>query len=434
MSYNNFGNDLNRENIINEISYFLKNFESLKNDMGKSKGIYVYGDAGVGKTELIKNIINDLNMDSIWYNASDVRNKSLLENLTKQNMSNHNVMSLFKKKKKNIVIVMDEIDGMIGGEKSCISNIIKLIRAKKTKKQKQEDSLNNPIICIGGNKIDKKIKDMMKVCNSYFIEKPSEKQISSIIEKYYLKNENKKFINLISKNCQNDLRKIDTMLNLINTKKDNVKNEDLLSYYKYFQLDVKDIILELFLNKCDIDSHNTKIIDNDRTIASLIWHENVIKQVKKFDNKFLNMYYDILTNICFSDFIDRVTFQKQIWQFNEMTSLMKTYYSNFIFHKSKNENLLNLKSVNVLKKQEIIFTKILTKYSNEFSNTVFIANLCEILMIEKKDLLGFFNWVNINKNDELMYNLFNGEDNLSDLEVNRMLKFIENLTSYDNKK
>ena len=428
MTYNNYSIELDRTEIINDIKNFLNNFENEKNDMTKSKGIYVYGETGVGKTELIKNIIKEVNMDSIWYNASDVRNKSLLETLTKQNMSNHNVMSLFNKKKKNIVIVMDEIDGMIGGEKSCINNIIKLMRAKKTKKQKLEDSLNNPIICIGGNKIDKKIKDMIKVCNSYYIEKPSENQISEIIKKYYLNNERQNIIDLVANTCQNDLRKIDIMVNLINKKNESIKSEELLTDYKYFQLDVKDIILDLFLNNSSIDTHNVRIIDNDRTIASLIWHENIIKQVKKYDNNFLNVYSEILSNICFSDFIDRVTFQKQIWQFNEMTSLMKTYYSNYIFHKSKNNNLITLKSETILKKQEIIFTKILTKYSNEYSNIIFITNLCETLMIDKKDLLGFFNWININKSDELIYNLFNEDETLSELEINRMLKFIENLT------
>ena len=109
----------------------------------------------------------------------------------------------------------DEIDGMIGGEKGCITNIIKLIRAKKTKKQKLEDTLNNPIICIGGNKLDKRVKDLIKVCESFYIEKPSNKQIENIITSYYLKNENQYLINLIANTCQNDLRKIDIMINLI---------------------------------------------------------------------------------------------------------------------------------------------------------------------------------------------------------------------------
>ena len=42
----------------------------------------------------------------------------------------------------------------------------------------------------------------------------------------------------------------------------------------------------------------------------------------------------MLDNICFSDYIDRITFQKQIWQFNEMSSLTKTFYNNNILHSS----------------------------------------------------------------------------------------------------
>ena len=427
MVYNNYTLELDRTKIKNEISNFLFNFENIKNDVSKAKGIYIYGETGVGKTELIKNIINELDMDSIWYNAADVRNKSVLETLTKQNMSNHNVMSLFKRKKKNIVIVMDEIDGMIGGEKSCMLNIIKLIRAKKTKKQKMEESLNNPIICIGGNKLDKRVKDLMKVCESFYIEKPSNIQIGKIIKNYYLKNENTYLVNLISNTCQNDLRKIDIMINLINNR-ENINAEELLSDYKCFQKDVKELILNLFLKESKIENHNISLTDNDRTIASLIWHENVIKQVKTYDNNFLKVYYDILNNICFSDFIDRVTFQKQIWQFNEMTSLMKTYYSNYIFHKSKEEKKISLKSESILKKQEIIFTKVLTKYSNEYSNTLFISNLCESLMIDKKDLFGFFYRINANANKDdntTLDSIINVEQLLSDLEVKRMLKFID---------
>ena len=323
---------------------------------------------------------------------------------------------------------MDEIDGMIGGEKGCMTSIIKLIRAKKTKKQKQEDALNNPIICIGGNKLDKRVKDLMKVCESFYIEKPSNEQIIKIIKNYYLKDETSYLINLISNTCQNDLRKIDIMINLIK-KRENINADELLSDYKCFQQDVKEIILNLFLNKSEIENHNIIITDNDRTIASLIWHENVIKQVKTYDNKFLKTYSEILNNICFSDFIDRITFQKQIWQFNEMTSLMKTYYSNYIFHKKKEEKQINLKSESILKKQEIIFTKVLTKYSNEYSNTIFISNLCEILMIDKKDLFGFFYWINANKDEGIILNnIFNEDQLLSELEVNRMVKFMDNFT------
>ena len=43
------------------------------------------------------------------------------------------------KKRRKMVIVMDEIDGMNSGDKGGITALIKLIRQKKTKKQKLEN-------------------------------------------------------------------------------------------------------------------------------------------------------------------------------------------------------------------------------------------------------------------------------------------------------
>ena len=57
---------------------------------------------------------------------------------------------------------MDEIDGMNNGDKGGINELIKLLRAKKTKKQKLEDTTSIPIICISDYHNDKKIRELMK--------------------------------------------------------------------------------------------------------------------------------------------------------------------------------------------------------------------------------------------------------------------------------
>ena len=70
-------------------------------------------------------------------------------------MSDVNVLSMFQKKTKKIVIVMDEIGGMNTGDKGGINQLIKLIRQKKTKNQKKEKYTLNPIICISNVQVDK---------------------------------------------------------------------------------------------------------------------------------------------------------------------------------------------------------------------------------------------------------------------------------------
>ena len=46
-------------------------------------------------------ILKKLQYDIIKYDAGDVRNKSIIENITKHNMADTNVLSLFQKNKKN---------------------------------------------------------------------------------------------------------------------------------------------------------------------------------------------------------------------------------------------------------------------------------------------------------------------------------------------
>ena len=161
----NFNNLLNRQEDSNKIKEILKNFELNKHNLATKKGIYIYGEPGTGKSSFVINILKELDYDIIKYDAGDIRNKSIIDTITKHNMSDKNIMSLFHKKIKRLVIVMDEIDGMNNGDKGGINSLIKIIRPKKTKKQRLEEITLNPIICIGNYHIDKKIKELMKVCD-----------------------------------------------------------------------------------------------------------------------------------------------------------------------------------------------------------------------------------------------------------------------------
>ena len=88
--------------------------------------------------------------------------------------------------------------------------------------------------------------------------------------------------------------------------------------------------------------------ETDRTIVGLLWHENIIDVLGKTKKEeVVPFYLDILDNMCFADYIDRITFQKQIWQFNEMSSLIKTFKNNKIYHdtfESKKKQVYNWQS------------------------------------------------------------------------------------------
>ena len=135
MEHLNFNHILEREITANSIKDILLNFEKNKTDLNIKRGIYIYGAPGSGKTEFVLKILKELNYDVIKYDAGDIRNKLIIDTITKNSISDKNIMSLFYKKPKLIAILMDEIDGMNNGDKGGINSLIKLIRPKKTKKQ-----------------------------------------------------------------------------------------------------------------------------------------------------------------------------------------------------------------------------------------------------------------------------------------------------------
>ena len=101
--------------------------------------------------------------------------------------------------------------------------------------------------------------------------------------------------------------------------------------------------------------------------------------------------------MCYAEYIDRITFQSQIWQFNEMSSLMKTFYNNKLYHDTFPEN------INTYKPTEVRFTKVLTKYSTEYNNILFIYNLCQKLDTDKQDLLAIFQEIRLRNTSESDY-------------------------------
>ncbi len=406
----------------------LKHFEANKANVLTPRGIYVYGSPGAGNTYFVKSILEQLDYDIILFDAGDVRNKSIIENITKHNMSDTNILSMFRKKKRKIAIIMDEIDGMNGGDKGGINSLIKLIRPKKTKKQKKEDITMIPIICIGNYHIDKKIKEMMKVCVPIELKTPTIEQVTTIVKLLMPKLEPCLLSN-ITLFIQGDLRKLKSTFDIYTNQQSILKNKLIHNLFqpKAYNEDTKVITKKLLNHKYSINDHIIIMNETDRTSVGLLFHENIIDVIEAIDKKeSIPFYIKILKNICFADYIDRITFQKQIWIFNEMSSLIKTFYNNKIYHDKYGPN------TQVFNPPDVRFTKVLTKYSTEYNNMLFIQNLCNQLNMDKKDMFSFFINLRNNCTIEEIYELFDNENyNINKLDINRIYRYLDSYTLPD---
>ena len=412
---------LNRQSLEEKFRNAIDHFEKNKKDQLVKRGIYLYGPPGCGKTMFVEKILKNMNYDIIKYDAGDVRNKSIVEHITKHNMSDKNVLSLFKKQTKKLVIMMDELDGMNSGDKGGINTLIKLIRPKKTKKQKKEESTMIPIVCIGSCHVDKKIKEMIKICVSIKLELPKNDEVNKIIDILMPKLETplkQKMITYID----GDLRKLKSTYDIYKNQESILKNQLIQNMFqqKNYNEDVKNIIRKLLNNNYSLEQHNELMNETDRTSVGLLYHENIMDVLEKLPkNESIPFYNSILDNICFSDYIDRITFQKQIWIFNEMSSLIKTFYNNHLYQKNYGEKNI------VFNPPDVRFTKVLTKYSTEYNNSIFIQNLCKQLNMDIKDMFSL--WIDLkNKYSiEEIVELFDNENyEINKLDINRIYRFL----------
>jgi DNA polymerase III delta prime subunit len=413
---------LGRDQIYKKIKNILDSFQDNKSDITLKRGIYIYGNPGSGKTEFIVNLLREENYDIIKYDAGDIRNKSIIDTITKHNMSDKNIMSMFEKKVKKIVIVMDEIDAMNNGDKSGINSLIKLIRPKKTKKQKVEEVSFNPIICIGNYQINKKIKELMKVCHTFELKTPSNEQISSLLVSMNLKFEKVLNDNIIAF-IQGDLRKLVSIYQMADKKNNILQNDIIQTIFqpKSYNDDSKKLTQHLINNNYPIEQHKVLMNETDRTTVALLWHENIIDVLTKYKKDIsIPFYQKVLDNICFADYIDRITFQNQAWQFNEMSSLIKTFYNNKLYH----EYFTKKPKFNPL---EVRFTKVLTKYSTEYNNSLFIKTLCQQLSMDQKDMFSFFIHIRSLYNEDEIYNMLENYE-VTKLDINRIYRYLDKYT------
>jgi len=421
----NLNNILDRGVIVGQIVSIIKNFETNKHDITQKRGIYIYGNPGIGKTYFIKDILKQLNYDIVLYNAGDVRNKSVIDMITMHNIATVNIMSSFNGVNKNIGIIMDEIDGMNNGDKGGINSLIKLIRPKKTKKQKLEETTNNPIICIGNYHMDKKIKELMKVCHVIEFKTPTPIQIKHIIlsKLPYI---NTHLLNNIIAYINGDLRKLTIIIDIFKLNKLPLTDSIFTAIFNKQQYndDTKMITKKLLSYNYNLPDHLLLMNETDRTIVGLLWHENIVDLLTKINkNEAIPFYIKVLKNICFADFIDRITFQKQIWQLNELSSLIKTFHTNKMFHTTISRPIK-------ITTTELRFTKVLTKYSTEYNNYLFIQLLCQQLNMDKKDLLLFFLDLRQRISDEKIYLLLENYE-ITKLDINRIYRYIDKFISSD---
>ena len=278
-------NSIKKENIDYFLPWFvkyqLKNFEDLtitqetkkildfikqeKND----KALFLYGQAGSGKTTTVHLMAKHFDYELFEMNASDTRSKSSIQEVLKSAI---NQKSFFSKKK---LFLIDEVDGISGYyDRGGVLEIINIIKQTNAK------------IILAANDIDlNKIKPLKKVCkmvnfeNSLksVLEKTAQKILTSEKVKFD-ENDLKKFIE--DRNSK-DIRGFinDLQSNTIDKKFEPILGEDLRDYKKK----IDEILLDIFYSYPDKSLENQYGNDIDKDDLILFIEENIPRILEKQD-------------------------------------------------------------------------------------------------------------------------------------------------------
>lgn len=334
---------------------FVNDFKNRLKDNNFNKLLLCIGDSGNGKTDLLKTIFRELQFDYVeFYNSESF--KTEIDNY----INVKRIDSFFKKNNKKLIFI-DDFELFLNDKNSLnyISNI---------------NNKNIPIVCIINKIYSRKFNDLKKKNEVFYISKIGvDKCYKHIIQVCNNENYNLEKKDLL--NIKNFIKKTNSNLKyiLINLN-DLLKNPDNTIDYNEVDKDLYDTLNILIKNKLSIEELE-KIIFSDISLIFMLLHENFTniitkKKIKEYNidiyknnnssndtnNIIIEMYSDILEDMCISDIIEKNIFQELNWNNYRLMGLIKIYKLNHYYSKFKHDEF-----------NKINFTQILTKYSLRYN-------------------------------------------------------------------
>ena len=261
--------------ISNNVIKYVSNLE--KNN--SLKYLYVYGENGIGKTTIIKNILHSLkyNVNYIDCNQNQLTLEELI-NIT----DNKDVYSMFFNNVQKNALIMDNINYYLYNDKSYFNNLVKLLKKNKIHKF-------IPFIFINTLHEEKKFTELSKLSYCLKINPPTTIQLKNIIYKLYPK----------ILDFENNTLIIDNIITYLDYKFYKILNIEYFynnnlielkfnththtSNNSNFNINNNIKILTKNLLHYKYNLQNLDIINySDRTSLSLLLHENIIKLFNSF--------------------------------------------------------------------------------------------------------------------------------------------------------
>lgn len=388
---------------------WIKNFKAKKE--GTKPALLIIGSPGIGKTTLAQNLLKEYKYDLIEFNASDIRNQKLVKEHFRNIIGKVSISSMMGVKRFN-GIIMDEVDGMSSGDKGGMSELISFINPNKGLRKNKRKPLSyiNPIICISNEDYDKKINDLKKECEVIKFVKPKKSELYDLIQNIIQKEGKEledEIIFKIVEHSQYDIRKLIGLLEFY-LKNNTLDIKGFLESIskKNIHSNLFDSCLKVLTEKLP-EKELMKIFEEYNVVLNQILHENILTNYQNYkgtENEKLNNLeknYEAFSN---ADILDGKLYRDHTYEVME--------YMGYVSCMAVSNNLKQMERYQYLKNHEVVYSKILSKFSIALNNFKL-----------KTSFKRIFNNINSRGNLELLLEIF----------LNYFLKHSDNIESYLNK-
>tara|TARA_Y100000996_G_C22556075_1_gene655576 strand:+ start:3726 stop:4919 length:1194 start_codon:yes stop_codon:yes gene_type:complete len=373
-------NDKLSEEIIHSFNKktFIKDWASFKY---KEKSLALYGLPGTGKSTLADYILKD--WVKVYIKSDFCKSSKNLEDYLNDTLYKKSITMMFNNKIYKSLII-DDIYYIQNNDKKLFKSILNFSKKKEK---------NNPIIYIF-NSVNKNVKTMISKCFPFKIEHTTE-FITSIVQKYFLSNINKKeiFDLVIKSNCNLHNIKVNiefyrdgfTNINVY----DNI-NEELSGH-------IQNIIKMDNINDIYSNSYSDYMVIGMNLMDSI---NDFLKTNNNLENKEkISIIYDIYKNNSTSDFLYKILNETNDWSsinhiltFNTLSTIYHIKKNNLSLDKIPYTKYIS-KSIIFIHKNKVLTTKIENvEYLYELIQKYLNTN--EKILFDK--IKKYLNYMNIN--------------------------------------
>lgn len=391
-------------------------------DTKRGPPLFLQGPPGTGKTSSSHMLLRESGFDVIEFNASNVRNKTLVESTVQKILDHRSLLST------PTAIIMDEVDGMSAGDRGGIQQLLSIMTSYKNKEKNVR--LPSPMICISNNTVDKKLCEIKKVSWLLEFQHPESSTIESWIADLFTQrgiSTTKPIHTYIAEYCQGDMRRLHITMDALFAHISHAKLKKLSltalkqcmdhmchKNFSWNMLESTDKIIHSYTSIHD----EISVGHTHQALIALLVHENIperlqltmahspehkkqARKVKKRkvrsrrDLPWTKPYHSMLLNYQYGDVLDWYIYNCQYWDLSTLATMLKTRYNSFMLQDTM--PLHTKKRVEPTK-----FTTLLSKNAVQYNHYKASCQYETIFGIPRESLIHFFSrFEECNRNESM---------------------------------